>query len=691
MQQLLESCITSEPPDVKLLSIGVHEKIKDGLVHRNLHDFTQFIPRNNGTDAYIRRSIGRYFTQLNLRLYKREFHASSQISFGHLSPGDARTYNEELKHILFENNRINIALKDDFIRQKITASVIQFHTEVPLNEQTKDKRIQIQFNSTSETHTKICTLLMEQGIYNDEIEIIKDVFLIIGGVTDQEPHSDFPRTYCCLHNDDGIAEISFEVNRKKYNDAMTATHGHRSMISGFDDNGFLLSVPSCYLETPSINNRVAAKYGKKGETFSIESKSKFVSYNHGGIKIDMTTIRIPTSGCKFAGDLMHSGANNIRDLTDPEIKQFNDFYLEASEMILNSNENGRILFNTLHSVTILPKISRIFVRIIPRLHKKLFIPYGNIHTLHENKCQYVDRIIWNGEKTAKRGRGRPKIRNRMNNDEKPINAENLIPVADDRKEATSVSVNGEPTRTKRKRGRPKKCIDSRNSVAAKVYIDLSLSDDDAVDRTLPAIDLSLSNHATALDDTSLNQIPQRDNQSVDSQNNTVVDDAEPIKDNKLTLFSNKGKESASFFDLDEESMEVIRKREMSKEHGENQSSVNELNAIRYDDKPLHQVSPQNNLLLASENIDTICNELRRLQEMFASFKGSDECSNTTVHIIESLRTKLEDIRDKICRELRRVQEAITDVCTRTMLGAIESIQNDLSDLRGQISKKVKKT
>jgi hypothetical protein len=34
-------------------------------------------------------------------------------------------------------------------------------------------------------------------------------------------------------------------------------------------------------------------------------------------------------------------------------------------------------------------------------------------------------------------------------------------------------------------------------IAAKAYIDLSLSDDDTVDRTLPAIDISLSNHATA--------------------------------------------------------------------------------------------------------------------------------------------------------------------------------------------------
>ena len=238
--------------------------------------------------------------------------------------------------------------------------------------------------------------------------------MIIGGVTMQHPHSDLPRTYCKLHSDTGKSELRFEVNQKTYNDAMSKSHGHRSILSGFNKDGFLLSVPNCYLDKPTDDMKISAKYGKKGENFRIESTDTFKSYDGAVSEIDMTTIRVPPSGCKFAGDFMHSGANNIGKLTVHEKKKFDELFLEVSEMSSCCDAyRGLLLFNKLSLVTFLPKISRLFVRCIPKLHNNLFIPYENMHLLIENKCEYVDNIYWNKNFkntliAVKRKRGRPK-------------------------------------------------------------------------------------------------------------------------------------------------------------------------------------------------------------------------------------------------------------------------------------------
>ena len=166
----------------KNLSILENEEIVDGLVHRNISDYNQFFRRRKYSDNAKQRFLKQYFTKLNLEFYPRYFDAFSQISFGHLSPGDVDTYVEGLTNIFFDK-KINLGLKDDFIRNKTIATKIQFDTELASNKQMKDKRIQIHFKSSSEVFTRVCILLEQQGIYNNNVQVIKHVCLIIGGDT----------------------------------------------------------------------------------------------------------------------------------------------------------------------------------------------------------------------------------------------------------------------------------------------------------------------------------------------------------------------------------------------------------------------------------------------------------------------------------------------------------------------------
>ena len=107
---------------------------------------------------------------------------------------------------------------------------------------------------------------------------------------------------------------------------MKCTYAQSSILSGFDDKPFKLAIPDCYLErdsTCSTRNMVKAKCSS--DEFKQLNSSKFVCHNNNGMVFDMVTTEVPSEGCQFVGDFMHSGADNVTGcLTENEEKALAD-------------------------------------------------------------------------------------------------------------------------------------------------------------------------------------------------------------------------------------------------------------------------------------------------------------------------------------------------------------------------------
>jgi hypothetical protein len=163
-------------------------------------------------------------------------------------------------------------------------------------------------------------LLRDQQLFNPEKEMISEVSLIIGGTVIQDPHGDHPRVFSFF----GKNKVSHEINRKKYNEAMNNKYARSSILSGFD-KCFKLAIPDCYLEKDfTCTNPDMAKAKRSSDEFKSLGSTQFICHNNNGIKFDMVTIEVPSEGCQFVGDFMHSGADNVTGfLTNNEEKAFN--------------------------------------------------------------------------------------------------------------------------------------------------------------------------------------------------------------------------------------------------------------------------------------------------------------------------------------------------------------------------------
>ena len=278
-----------------------------------------------------------------------------------------------------------------FDQSRVEVTRIGFNTKLPKNKQNKDQCLQIKLKKCSELfHHVMHNFLKAQNIYDESKEIIDDISLIIGGSHVQDPHFDHARMFSSFDNEQQKAEVNHELNRNEYNKAIMSQYGHSSILSGFDDAGFMLCIPSCYVIINEKERTASMKYGGViGEEFSLYGKEEnYVSHNHDGKLIPYITIKVPKNGIQFVGDFAHCGAVAIEEFDRSAKGKYRTFFEKACRCIDNSNYAA--LYALLENYKLLHKITRLFVSVKPKEFETLIVDNNNVEFFSKDKCEYVE-------------------------------------------------------------------------------------------------------------------------------------------------------------------------------------------------------------------------------------------------------------------------------------------------------------
>ena len=374
------------------LTLSGEEKIIKGFVPRNIDHYyciflAELIYLPNETKRLV---LNKLFNRYNREHFPRYFLKDSRLSFTKLTPINDHQYCELLHQQFFDKKNHflhSIHLKPE----TVVITKIEFGTGIVKSKKNIDRRIQIRWKNDSEIFRNVSQLLVSQLLYDPKHEIIEDISLLIGGTTEQDFHCDNARMFSSFVNENSEHEVNYEINRKQYNTAVMSKYGHCSIMSGFDDTGFRICVPTSYVNVFDDIEMVSIKYGKLNDMFPILKRDKLVSDNHDGIEIPYVTIKVPRAGCQFVGDFIHAGANNVEFLTRTEQCKFKSFYTKASELIDKfDTSNNNSLLNLLKNCPILYKVSRFFATIIPIEHKTLIVDTLNVGMFGKLNCDYVD-------------------------------------------------------------------------------------------------------------------------------------------------------------------------------------------------------------------------------------------------------------------------------------------------------------
>lgn len=350
-----------------------------------------------GDDAKRRKFIFDFLNEFNKKHFLRIFKEDSRSSLCKISINNPNSFESELFYIIFDSHRqLNNKLLDDFIDGKVKCSRIYFDTNLPVNQKSKDKRIQLLFNKRSKLYDEINDLMIKYKIIDEKNEFIDDLNIIIGGTTLQDPHYDFARLFTSFYNDSNQFEVGYEINRYLFNENMSSEFGHRSVIFGFNKK-FSLGVPQSHLMISKINKHMARIRMGRNEPFTIKKLCTFTSHNNNGLKIPMAILEIPSTGCSFVGDFPHSGANNIDNLSKNNQKDytklFNTILKTINKKITSIKDRENIykaLYYELKRCQYLPSITRLFYKTYPtRPIHMIDIPEENVSFYTENHCPYV--------------------------------------------------------------------------------------------------------------------------------------------------------------------------------------------------------------------------------------------------------------------------------------------------------------
>jgi hypothetical protein len=315
-------------------------------------------------------------SRINLSKFPRSLHDDSRMPFSLIMTGPKSQFLKQFRKLFFkkDKNEFSDFVEYDFLNEKLVVpTTIKFE-----GKNTNDYRIQLEFDSKSRMHQMVEKALNAQGIIDSEHEYIEDVSLLIGGTDNQSVHGDIPRTYCYWKDDSEKVRQVHEVNREKYNDAVSDKHGMSSIIIDLssDQSGFFFAIPKQTIwnetkltcMTPFSNNKL-----------------RFVGEEKGPDDTDLVIIKIYT-GCQFSADFMHAGANNVQKLPDSERVAYREWLSTVSKKIYNQNVPLTNIFNALNNEKEIDvsKTTRFFCKTFPKkivvmkMKENVYFPECNI-------------------------------------------------------------------------------------------------------------------------------------------------------------------------------------------------------------------------------------------------------------------------------------------------------------------------
>jgi hypothetical protein len=242
-----------------------------GWVYRKMEEY---VDKNSDCTPFdeIVTTFSSLISSANLSRFPRSLLEDSRSPFSLFMIDSKSPFLKQFRKLFFkkDQNEFSEFVQHDFLVEKLVVpTTIKFE-----GKKTNDYRIQLEFDSKSSIHRVVENALNAQGIINSEHEYIEDVSLLIGGTDNQSVHGDIPRTYCYWKDDSKNVRQVHEVNREKYNDAVSDKHGMSSIIIDLssDQSGFFFAIPKQTIwrqtkttcMTPFSNNKLRFVGEEKG-------------------------------------------------------------------------------------------------------------------------------------------------------------------------------------------------------------------------------------------------------------------------------------------------------------------------------------------------------------------------------------------------------------------------------------------
>jgi hypothetical protein len=383
--------------ELSLLKLGEKEVINEnGFVLRELDsNYVKILPKKiqNANMEDKLNYITKRLTELNAEHFPRKVVTKARSPFS-IIPNDTSS---KLQKQFFEDDKLTIAVSTDFEGGSVRPTIIQFESD-----KSRDQRIQISFTKDSILHKTVQTILSDGGLVDKDTEFIEDVSLIIGGTMNQKSHADIPRLFCYfLPNNTEF--LSHEINRQDYNEAMMTSYAPSSILTDLssDKSGLYLSLPTSAVSVQNDDKKIVTiKFNNTNDKFSIKQPT--------GKKDKMVTILVK-SGCQFAGDFEHAGADNASKTNK---KKFSKLFNELHPIICDPNNKNmyKQVLDLLNTFPELSKITRFFCKTIPKNYDQ-FIPRTNIY-YPAKECEYIDDRVKNIEDNKKKRKATTPTRNR---------------------------------------------------------------------------------------------------------------------------------------------------------------------------------------------------------------------------------------------------------------------------------------
>jgi hypothetical protein len=121
----------------------------------------------------------------------------------------------------------------------------------------------------------ITKLLVDEGLVDLSYEKVEDVSLLIGGTTNQRIHTDHSRLYAYF-SDANEELVAHEVNREKYNDALSSKYAPSSILSDLsnDKSGFYLTLPLSAVDFDENKGNAIIKFNCTNDHFPIAYENR---------------------------------------------------------------------------------------------------------------------------------------------------------------------------------------------------------------------------------------------------------------------------------------------------------------------------------------------------------------------------------------------------------------------------------
>jgi hypothetical protein len=176
----------------------------------------------------------------------------------------------------------------------------------------------------------ITKVLVDEGLVDISHEVVEDVSLLIGGTTNQSIHIDHSRLYAYF-SDANEELVAHEVNRNKYNDALSRKHAPSSILSDLSNDklGFYLTLPFSAVDLDENKGNAIIKFNCTNNHFPIAYENRAKKPD---VANDLVSILVK-NGCRFVGDIAHAGGRYLSKLKGKQATEFFTMYKKYTTLL----------------------------------------------------------------------------------------------------------------------------------------------------------------------------------------------------------------------------------------------------------------------------------------------------------------------------------------------------------------------